>query len=138
MSRHGADSLAALGGIGEPEKGFSQKYGEMRGPVSERITGDVDDGGHGGQEEGRRGQAIGALGEAATLLQIFRLYCGTGLLAYPYAVRCGGMLGALVSILIIGFLIISFYRFSDYHPLVICSIDTCDTAMWGTRWVVLV
>merc|ERR1711871_1340403 len=40
----------------------------------------------------------------AMLLQIFRLYTGTGLLAFPYAVCCGGMWAGLVGVVVIGVL----------------------------------
>lgn len=43
------------------------------------------------------------LGTFGTLLQIFRLYCGTGLLAFPYAVKCGGLVAAPCALLLIGF-----------------------------------
>ena len=42
------------------------------------------------------------LGTFGTLLQVFRLYCGTGLLAFPYAVKCGGLVAAPVALLVIG------------------------------------
>ena len=42
------------------------------------------------------------LGSFGTLLQIFRLYCGTGLLAFPYAVKCGGILLAPLALIFIG------------------------------------
>ena len=42
------------------------------------------------------------LGTFGTLLQIFRLYMGTGLLAFPYAVKCGGLLLAPVALIVIG------------------------------------
>ena len=42
------------------------------------------------------------LGTGDTLLQIFRLYCGTGLLAFPFAVKCGGLVAAPVALLVIG------------------------------------
>ena len=48
----------------------------------------------------KKGAAL--LGTFATLLQIFRLYCGTGLLAFPYAVKCGGLLLAPITLIIIG------------------------------------
>jgi proton-coupled amino acid transporter len=44
------------------------------------------------------------LGSFGTFLQIFRLYMGTGLLAFPYAVKCGGLLLApIVLVVICGF-----------------------------------
>ena len=42
------------------------------------------------------------LGKFGTLLQIFRLYCGTGLLAFPYAVKCGGLVLAPCALVLIG------------------------------------
>lgn len=45
-----------------------------------------------------------SLGTFGTLMQIFRLYCGTGLLAFPYAVKCGGLVAAPIVLLFIGFL----------------------------------
>ena len=42
------------------------------------------------------------LSKFGTLLQIFRLYCGTGLLAFPYAVKCGGLVLAPCALVVIG------------------------------------
>ena len=41
---------------------------------------------------------------ATTALNVFKVYTGTGLIAFPYATRCGGLCAAPLGLVLIGFL----------------------------------
>ena len=59
--------------------------------------------GEGGEDGNGRGRAaVGSNDTFQTLLQLFRLYAGTGILAFPYAVKCGGLIAAPSFLVIIG------------------------------------